>query len=117
VAADGVVEGYLEAVATQDWERLRAAVTDDVVREGPFGDVYTGVDGYVEFLSGLMPTLRGYAMDVARVTYVDDGRRAFAELSETVELDGAATVTPEVLVFDLNSDGLIGRIAIYTRRS
>jgi hypothetical protein len=111
------VEGYLEAVANQDWERLRASVRDDIVREGPFGDVYSGVDAYVDFLSALMPKLVGYAMDVARVTYVDDGRRAYAELSETVELDGTPTVTPEVLVFDLDADGLIAHVAIYTRRA
>jgi predicted ester cyclase len=111
-----VVEGYLDAVATQDWGRLRASVRDDIVREGPFGDVYTGVDPYVDFLSTLMPTLPGYAMDVARITYVDDGRRAFAELSETVELDGRPTVTPEVLVFDIDDAGLIINVAIYTRR-
>jgi len=117
VAAKGVVEGYLDAVATKDWDRLRASVTEDVVREGPFGDVYTGVDSYVEFLATLMPTLRGYAMDVARVTYVEDGRRAFAELSETVEMDGRSTVTPEVLVFDLDGDERIARVTIYTRSS
>jgi hypothetical protein len=117
VTADGVVEGYLEAVATQDWDRLRASVTDDVVREGPYGDVYSGVDAYVEFLATLMPTLRGYAMDVSRVTYVDGGRRAFAELSETVEMDGRSTVTPEALVFDLEGDGRISRVTIYTRRA
>jgi hypothetical protein len=115
--ATGVVEGYLEAVAAQDWDRLRASVTADVVREGPFGDVYSGVDPYVEFLSALMPTLPGYSMELARVTYVDGGRRAFAELSETVELDGTSTVTPEVLVFDVDADGLITHVAIYTRRS
>jgi ketosteroid isomerase-like protein len=112
----GIVERYLEAIAAQDWDALRATVRDDIVREGPFGDVYRGVDPYVEFLSAVMPTLPGYSMDVARVTYVDDGRRAFAELSETVELDGTPTVTPEVLVFDLD-DGLITHVAIYTRRS
>jgi hypothetical protein len=113
----GVVEDYLDAVATQDWDRLRAAVRDDIVREGPFGDVYTGVGPYVEFLSALMPTLPGYSMDVAKVTYVDGGRRAFAELSETVEMDNQPLVTPEVLVFDLDGDGLITHVAIYTRRA
>lgn len=116
MTSTGLVETYLDAVATQDWERLRAAVTDDVVRDGPFGDTYRGRDAYVEFLSALMPTLAGYSMDVAQVTYVDDGRRAFAELSETVEVGGQTIVTPEVLTFDLDGDGLITHIAIYTRQ-
>jgi len=70
----------------------------------------------VSFLSSLMPTLPGYRMDVSRVTYVDGGRRAFAELSETVSVDGAPLVTPEVLVLDIDGSGLIGRITIYTRK-
>jgi ketosteroid isomerase-like protein len=112
-----VVEGYLHAVATQDWHGMRASVREDVVRIGPFGDTYTGRDAYVEFLSGLMPTLPGYSMDVTRVTYLDNGRRAIAELTETVTMDGAPMVTPEALLFDLDDDGRIARIEIFTRRS
>jgi hypothetical protein len=112
-----VVEGYLEAVAGQDWARMRAAIRDDIVRIGPFGDVYEGSDAYVEFLSGLMPSLPGYSMNVARVTYLEASRRAVAELSETVAVDGAPLVTPEVLLFDLDADGLIARIEIFTRRA
>ena len=112
-----VVEGYLEAVATQDWERMSAAIRDDIVRIGPFGDVYEGRDAYVKFLTELMPTLPGYSMHLARVTYFDDGRRAVAELSETVEMNGEPLVTPEALLFDLDADGKIARIEIFTRRA
>lgn len=114
---DEAVEDYLDAVATQDWARMSARVREDVVRIGPFGDVYTGRDDYVKFLSDLMPTLPGYSMDVTRVTSVDDGRRVVAELSETIEMDGKPLVTPEVLLFDLDSDGLIAHIEIFTRRA
>jgi hypothetical protein len=113
----GVVERYLAAVAGQDWEVLAASVTDDIVRIGPFGDVYIGRNAYVEFLSALMPTLPGYSMDVARVTYVDNRARAVVELSETVEIDGSPLVTPEVLLFDLTPDGRVGRVEIFTRRA
>lgn len=116
-ANGGGVERYLTAVATQDWAALAAAVTDDVVRIGPYGDVYTGREAYLGFLSTLMPTLPGYAMDIARVTYVDDGRRGLAELSETVTIDGSPLVTPEVLLFDLTPDGRVERVEIFTRRA
>ena len=114
---DKVVENYLDAVATQDWERMRAAIRDDIVRIGPFGDVYTGRDAYATFLSELMPTLPGYSMDVTRVTYVDNDRRAVAELAETVTMNGEPLVTPEVLLFDLDGDRRIARIEIFTRRA
>jgi hypothetical protein len=112
----GEVEAYLDAVATQDWVRVRAAVRNDVMRIGPYGDVYSGRDAYVGFLSALMPTLAGYSMDVTRVTYLDEGR-AVAELAETVTVDGVPLVTPEVLLFDLDGDGQIARIEIFTRRA
>jgi len=115
--SDDVVKGYLDAVASQDWDRVRASVRDDVVRIGPFGDVYRGRDAYVEFLAALMPTLPGYSMDIARVTYLDNGRRAVAELSETVTMDGTPLVTPEVLLFDLDADDRIAHIEIFTRRA
>jgi ketosteroid isomerase-like protein len=114
---EGVVQRYLGAVAGQDWETFAATITDDIVRIGPFGDVYSGRDSYVEFLSALMPNLPGYSMDVARVSYLDDGARAVAELSETVEVDGSPLVTPEALLFDLTPEGLVKRVEIFTRRA
>jgi hypothetical protein len=46
------------------------------------------------------------------VTYATDAL-AFAELSETVELDGKPMRTPEVLVFALDADGLIARVEVF----
>ena len=113
----GVVEAYLDAVAGQDWPRLRDTMSEDVVRIGPYGDVYLGRTAYVDFLAGLMPTLPGYSMSVSRVTDLDDGRRAVAELSETVAVDGAPLLTPEVLLFDLDAEGRVARVEIFTRRA
>ena len=113
MARSGVVERYLDAIQTHDWDALAACVTDDVVRVGPYADEYKGRADYIAMISGLMPTLPGYAMDVSRVTY--DGDRAFAELSETVDVNGATTVTHEVLVLELQSDR-IARIDIYIQR-
>ena len=114
-AVAGVVERYLRAVVAHDWDDLAACLAEDVVRVGPFGDTYTPRGPYVEFLSGLMPTLAGYDMKVERVLYA--GSVAVAQLSETVEIDGAAVVTPEALVFDLDASGRIARIGIYIQRS
>ena len=105
-----IVERYLDAITGHDWERLRACLRDDVVRVGPFGDEYVGRDAYVDFLSGLMPTLPGYSMEVSRVTYAGDV--AFAELAENV----GGVRTEEALVFEL-IDGQIGRVDIFIKTS
>jgi hypothetical protein len=59
-----------------------------------------------------MPKLESYAMQLHRVTYAGD-RRAFAELIETVQLEGKATVTPEVRVSALDSDRRIVRVDVF----
>ena len=114
-AVAGVVERYLRAVVAHDWEDLAGCLTEDVVRVGPFGDTYRPRRAYVEFLAALMPTLAGYDMKVHRVIYAESV--AVAQLSETVEIDGAAVVTPEALLFDLDDSGRIARVEIYIQRS
>ena len=111
----GVVETYLAAVVAHDWAALRDCLRDDVVRNGPFRDEYRGRDDYVTFLSELMPTLAGYSMDVARVTYADSGRLAFVELAETVTMSGSPLRTEESLVFELDGEERIARIDIYIK--
>jgi ketosteroid isomerase-like protein len=106
------VRRYLHAVASHDWGTLAECLTDGVVRVGPYGDRYDGRAGYLGFLAELMPKLKGYAMTVERVTPAGD-TLAFAELSETVEVDGKPMLTPEVLVFELAGDGRIARIEIF----
>jgi ketosteroid isomerase-like protein len=107
-----IVESYLDAIASHDWDVVDETIADDIVRVGPYGDRYAGRDEYLAFIADLMPKLMGYAMKLHRVTYVGDAR-AYAELSETVELDGKPMRTPEVLVFELNSEGRIARVDVF----
>jgi ketosteroid isomerase-like protein len=107
-----IVATYLQKMVAHDFEAMAACLAEDVVRVGPYGDTYRPRAPYVAMLTQLMPSLPGYSMAIARVMVVDD-RRVVVELSETVEIDGAPLLTPEVLVFDLNDDGLIAHIAIY----
>jgi ketosteroid isomerase-like protein len=107
-----IVERYLDAIASHDWDVVDECIADDIVRVGPYGDRFVGRDDYMAFITALMPKLEGYAMKLDRVTYVGDVR-AYAELSETVELDGKPMRTPEVLVFELNSDGRIARVDVF----
>jgi hypothetical protein len=116
VAMADTVERYLRAVAAHDWAVVDACIADGIVRVGPYGDRYEGRGEYLEFISELMPKLTGYAMRLDRVTYAGEGR-AYAELSETAEVDGKPMVTPEVLVFEVGGDGRIGRVDIFIQRA
>ncbi|HEU5307275.1 MAG TPA: nuclear transport factor 2 family protein [Acidimicrobiia bacterium] len=112
--SDGVIETYLDALVRGDWETFADCLADDgFTRVGPYGDVKPSKPEYVAFLADLMPTLPGYSMDVTRVTYVDS--LAFAELSETVEVDGTPLRTPECLTFELAGDGRIRHVEVFTQ--
>jgi ketosteroid isomerase-like protein len=115
-AAVGVVRRYLDRMVARDWEGLAACLAPDIVRLGPYGDDYRGVDDYVPFLRLTLESLADYEMRVDRVTAVG-ADVVVAELSETVTIDGSRLETPEALVFDLAPDGRIGRVAIFLRRS
>ena len=107
-----VVERYLHAIASHDWDVVDECIADDIVRVGPYGDRFSGRHDYMAFIADLMPKLKGYAMRLDRVTYVGD-TRAYAELSETVELDGKPMRTPEALVLGLNGEGRIVRVDVF----
>ena len=111
---DGVIERYLHSLVAGDWATFADCLADDgFTRVGPYGDTYSAKADYVAFLSDLMPRLEGYEMHVTRVSYAD--RVAFAELSETVAVDGTPLRTPECLTFDLTDDGRIRRVEVFTQ--
>jgi hypothetical protein len=112
-------------MVAHDWGGVADCLAPDIVRIGPFGDTYSPRDPYIAFLAQLMPQLPNYSMKVARVVYSDtagpgggpEHTVAVAELSETMDVDGAPLETPEALVFDLDATGRISRVAIYIQRT
>ena len=115
--ADGgnaaVVTEFLDAMVAHDWERMGRCVAENVDRVGPYGDEYKGRDDYVAFIADTLPRLPDYRMEVTRVVVAGDV--VVAELSETVRVDGKPLRTPEALVFDLDAEGRIAHIAVYTQ--
>jgi len=111
-----VVRRYLDAMVAGDWDALAECLDPDIVRLGPYGDDYHGVDEYVPFLRSTIEALEDYEMRVDRVAAAGDAM-VVAELSETVTMNGARLETPEALVFDLAPDGRIARVAIFLRKS
>jgi ketosteroid isomerase-like protein len=109
---DVVVQRYLDAIASHRWDVVGECIADDIVRVGPYGDRFAGRDDYMAYLVDTMPKLAGYAMAVHRVTHVGEAL-AYAELAETVELDGKHMRTAEVLVFAFDDGGRIARVDIF----
>jgi len=110
------VERYLTCMAAHDWDGLAATIVDDgLVRDGPFCDVVEGKQAYVDFLRGIITSLRGYELRVSRVTH-DSDRLSYVELSETFEVDGQPTTYPECLVFERDDAGLICRVSVFMKQ-
>ena len=110
------VERYVACMAAHDWDGLAATIADDgLVRDGPFCDVVEGKQAYVDFLRGIIPSLRGYVLAVGRVTHASD-RLSFGELSETFEVDGTPTTYPECIVFERDAAGLIRRVSVFIKQ-
>jgi hypothetical protein len=110
-----ILEQYFEALRTRDWDGLGQCLADDVRRTGPYLDVVRGKQAYVEFLAGVIPTLRNYELKVFRIRELGRGS-ALAELSETLDVDGVRREFPEALLFDFNDEGLIVRVDIYIKQ-
>jgi hypothetical protein len=110
-----ILEQYFEALRTRDWDGLGQCLADDVRRTGPYLDVVRGKQAYVEFLAGVIPTLRNYELKVFRIRELGRGS-ALAELSETLDVDGVRREFPEALLFDFNDEGLILRVDIYIKQ-
>ena len=110
-----ILEQYFEALRTQDWQGLAACLADDVHRTGPYLDVIRGKRAYIEFLSEIIPTLRGYDLEVHRIRPLDGGS-ALVELSEKLDVDGVRTEFPEALLFDFDSGGFILGVNVYIKQ-
>ena len=110
------VHRYLSALGAQDWDRLETALSPSVVRIGPYRDVVEGSSAYREFLERIVAQLKDYELRVERVA-ASDGV-ACVQLSETVtDESGQRLRTEEALVFDLDAQGRIARVAVYTQKS
>ncbi|HZQ32154.1 MAG TPA: nuclear transport factor 2 family protein [Mycobacterium sp.] len=112
----GPVERYLACMAARDWDGLAATIADEgLTRDGPFCDRVEGKQPYVDFLRGVISSLKNYRLTVERVSHVSD-RRSFVELRETFEVDGAATEYPECILFEQNDDGLIDHVSVFIKQ-
>jgi hypothetical protein len=112
------VEDFVESYRAHDWARLAGCLSDSgFERVGPYLDVIDSKTEYVAFLQRVVPTLGPrYELAPVRISRGEDGTTAFAELIERVEIEGTLTDIPEVIVFDLAADGLIGRMRLFLQQ-
>jgi limonene-1,2-epoxide hydrolase len=111
------VERYLACLAVNDWDGLAATIADDdLIRNGPYCDVVEGKQQYLKFLRAVFASLKGYRLDVQRISRTTD-RACYVELSETFDIDGVPTEYPECLVFEQNSDDLINRVSVFIKQA
>jgi len=95
-------------------EQLRTVFDPSDFKRTGYNDVFTDVDGYVDFLEKIVPTLGAdYELQIERVVYAPGEKVAFGQLIEHLELKGVMTDVPESIIFDLNDEGLIRRMSLY----
>jgi hypothetical protein len=106
-----VVAAFFERVTAHDWTALAEVLATDVERVGPFGDRVAGRERYLAFLEGTVPDRYGH--DVHGVVPSPDGRRACARVTEHLTYPERELHLEEVLWFDLDGRGRIGRIEVF----
>ena len=112
-----VVEEFIERYAAHDWTGLAACLSDESFeRVGPYVDVISSREEYLDFLRRVVPMLTGdYALTANRIGYVNE-TLAFAELTEHLEIDGTMTEIPEVIVFQMDRKGRISHMRLYLQQ-
>lgn len=113
--AEDHVDRYFAAMGAHDWPGVRAALTDDFTREGPYEEhVFPDPETYVAFLAGLLPGIQGHSVEITRLERMAGG--AFVELTEGMTVDATLHHVRVCCVFDLVADGRISHIEVYVRR-
>ncbi len=114
--ADDPVSVFLVAQQAHDWDRVADRLAVDIVRLGPDQARCAGRHAYLAFLQEVHATITGYDFEVLRLVYSADGRVALVEIREQlVQADGEPLAVTEAMVFDLDRDGRIARLSVYTK--
>lgn len=109
------VADFWRAVDIHDWDLLASSITDDFVRIGMDpDDVCEGKAAYVEFVSKVTGKMDHHALELTRMYYSEDRRRAVAECTETIAPPGEEPLVMDfVNLHELADDGRISKLDIY----
>src|SRR3954464_2482860 len=112
-----IVQRYIKALGNKDWTAFADTLAEDgFERIGPFADLVTSKNAYVEFLDRVVTPLADYSLMPTRLIPSADGKVVLAETTESFLIDGTPTAFPEALVFDLDDAGLIRRVQVFMMR-
>ena len=110
------VTEYLDAMMRHDWPALRACLTDDFTRVGPYpAHVFPDPVGYVAFLADLLPTIADHTVTVDRALATDD--LCYVEVTERLTTADGPLVSRVCMAVDLAPDGRLRRVEAFLRRS
>lgn len=109
------ISKYFDAMARRDWPSIRACLSEDFGRRGPYEDhAWDDPDSYVAFLADLLPTLEGQKVEIT--DWLEEGSRVHVNVTETIQVEGAPHTVRCAATFDLAPDGRIRRNEVFVRR-
>lgn len=111
-----MVAEYLDAMTRHDWPALRACLTDDFERVGPFPEhVFPEPDGYVAFLADLLPTIADHTVTIDRALTADG--LCYVEVTERLTTPDGPLVSRVCMAVELSPDGRLRRVEAFLRRT
>jgi hypothetical protein len=109
------VARYFDAMSRHDWIELRSCLADGFSRVGPYEDhAWADPETYLNFLSGLLPTLKGQRVEITRS--IQDGPFVHVDATETIEVDGSPHAVRVAVTFTLDPTDLIEHVEVFVRR-
>ena len=110
------VAEYLDTMVRHDWSALRACLTDDFERVGPYTEhVFPDPDGYVAFLASVLPAIVDHSVTVDRSLTVDS--LCYVEVTERLTTADGPLVSRVCMAVDLAPDGRLRRVEAFLRRT
>ncbi len=110
------VAEYLDAMVRHDWPALRACLTDDFERVGPYAEhVFPDPAGYVAFLASVLPALVDHSVTVDRSLTADS--LCYVEVTERLTTADGPLVSRVCMAVDLAPDGRLHRVEAFLRRT
>jgi ketosteroid isomerase-like protein len=109
------VARYFDTMARHDWTGLRACLSDDFSRVGPYEDhAWSDPESYMAFLKDLLPTIKGQKVEITRT--INDGAFVHVNATETIEVDGLPHAVRVAVTFELDEIDRIKHVEVFVRR-